>query len=180
MSFGSDVNEGYFEWMVNIVCRDIFNSSISYRKLMVYLHSTRFTYSIPKDRNRAEDGKDLRWRYSLLCNDRSIQDALRGPCSVLEMLIALAVKCEEDIMSDPRMGDRTSQWFWRMIVNLGLGGMTDDVFDRQYVEECIDIFLNRKYDFDGKGGLFTVKHPNKDMRDVEIWYQLCWYLDEYD
>ena len=97
-------------------------------------------------------------------------------CSVLEMMVALSIKCE-DIMGDDRFGDRTGQWFWGMIVNLGLGSMTDDRFDELYAEDVINIFLDRRYDPDGKGGLFRIKHCRQDLRNVEIWYQMCWYLD---
>ena len=34
-------------------------------------------------------------------------------CSVLEMMIALAIRCEEHIMDDPDVGNRTGQWFWK-------------------------------------------------------------------
>ena len=80
-------------------------------------------------------------------------------------------------MDDPQLGDRTGQWCWGMITNLGLGSMTDDRFDSEYVEEKIDRFLNREYEPNGKGGLFTVKNRDCDMRKVEIWYQLCYFLD---
>lgn len=53
----------------------------------------------------------------------------------LEMIIALAIRLEEHIMDDPDIGNRTGQWFWDMIVSLGLGS-----------EGLIDVirrFLNR-------------------------------------
>lgn len=105
------------------------------------------------------------------------QDCLDGPCSILEMMIALAIRCEETIMDDTSRGDRTSQWFWEMIVSLGLGSMSDDRFAPDIVDDILDRFLNREYEPNGKGGLFTIKNCEYDLRDVEIWYQLCWYLD---
>lgn len=93
-------------------------------------------------------------------------------------MIALAVRCEEHIMDDPDIGDRTGQWFWNMIVSLGLGSMTDERFDGEYVDEVVDIFLNREYERNGEGGLFTVNDTDRDMRNVEIWYQMHWYLNE--
>ena len=81
-------------------------------------------------------------------------------------------------MDNPAYGDRTKQWFWGMIVNMGISAMTDDVFNRQYVEAAVTRLLNREYEPDGKGGLFTIKDCDRDLRTVEIWYQLCWYLDE--
>ena len=66
-----------------------------------------------------------------------------------------------------------------MIVSLGLGRMIDAKYDRKEVDYVIDRFLKRRYDRDGKGGLFTVKNPDRDMRGVDIWYQMCFYLREY-
>jgi hypothetical protein len=106
-----------------------------------------------------------------------IIDILRGPCSVFEMMIALAIRCEENIMDDPSKGDRTGQWFWGMITNLGLGSMMDHRFNKIFVDDTIKRFLDRDYEPDGKGGLFRIRNTNKDLRTVEIWYQLCWYLD---
>ena len=64
-----------------------------------------------------------------------------------------------------------------MINNLGLGSMRDDNYDKDYVEYVIQTFLRREYKPNGDGGLFTINHCDHDLRDVEIWYQLNWYLD---
>ena len=80
-------------------------------------------------------------------------------------------------MDDPAYGDRTGQWFWGMIVNLGLGAMTDNRYDEKRVDDILDRFLSRTYDPDGRGGLFTVRNCDVDMRKVEIWKQLLLYLD---
>ena len=163
----------YFEWLYHIACGDRFAPGISYRSLLAHLHEIEFIFSIPRDSNRAEDGIDLRYRFAHEDADRY----LRGPCSVLEMMLALAIRCEETIMDDPAKGDRTGQWFWGMISNLGLGGMTDERYNRDYVDDCVNRFLYREYEPDGKGGLFRVRNCDEDLRRVELWYQLCWYLD---
>lgn len=173
------VRNEYFNWMYKIVCGRRYSKQVSYRKLLGRLHDTDFRYSIPRDENRAEDGIDLRSRFAINQGYEDlteILDILDGPCSVLEMMVALCIRCEE-FMDDPGIGDRTGQWFWGMIVNLGLGSMFDSKFDREAVDEAIDRFLDREYEADGRGGLFTVRHCIRDLRDVEIWYQLCWYLD---
>ena len=95
------------------------------------------------------------------------------------MMVALAVRCEETIMDDTRYGDRTGQWFWEMMTNLGIGNMFDERFDAEFVEEKVSIFLDREYAPNGKGGLFYIKGCQDDLRDVEIWTQLCWYLDKF-
>lgn len=175
-----DVSNEYFRWMLDTVYENDYSEAVSYKKLLTHLHNMTFTFSIPNDMNRAEDGISLRHRFAFANNyDDSIDeilDILNGPCSVLEMMVALATHCEE-LMDNPTVGDRTGQWFWGMIVNLGLGSMTDKNFDRKYVDMCIKRFLNRDYDPDGKGGLFTIKGNRRDLRTVEIWYQLCWYID---
>lgn len=175
------VRDDYFEWMYRLVCENRYPEQFSHRKLLTRLHDTDYRYSICNDKNRASDGINLRYRYAIACGYESepyhIEDHLYGECSVLEMMIALAMRCEENIMDDPIIGDRTAQWFWNMIANLGLGAMDDNRFDRQYVDDVIERFLDREYSPDGKGGLFRIRNCDQDLRSVEIWYQLCWYLD---
>lgn len=171
------IKNDYFEWMYQLMCEDRFAESITYRKLFTFLHETEFTYFIPHDENRAADGIALRYRYCFLHHCEDLEYCLDGPCSVLEMMVALAIRCEERIMSDPAKGDRTTQWFWDMISSLGLGSMTDYNFDYQMADDIIWLFLNRKYSPNGKGGLFTVRGWDRDARDVEIWHQLMAYLN---
>ena len=80
-------------------------------------------------------------------------------------------------MDDPYLGDRTGQRFWRMLVSQGLGGMEDRKFDRYFVDETLERFLDRGYERNGEGGLFTVNN-GRDMRRTEIWYQMNYYLSE--
>lgn len=174
------LNNAYFDWMYQLVFES-YSRRLSYRKLLQELHRTEFSYVIPMDGNRAEDGVDLRYRFgrSAGYDDAMISTYLdQRPCSVLEMMIALAIRCEEHIMDDPDIGNRTGQWFWNMIVNLGLGSMNDSKFDEDLVEDVIQRFLERRYKRNGEGGLFTVNHCGHNLRSVEIWYQMCWYLDE--
>lgn len=170
------IKEDYFEWMCSLVC-DTRRKRERYGGLLRLLHNIEFTYSIPMDENRASDGEGLRLRFSRIQDYDDVPACLYGPCSVLEMMVALAVRCEEQIMDDPDAGNRTSEWFFEMIHNLGLSSMTNDSFDRYFVYNNIDRFLNREYQPDGSGGLFTIKNCKYDLRDVEIWYQMCWYLD---
>jgi len=154
--------------------------SKSYRKLFARLHDTEFTYTIPMDGNRAEDGIDLRYRFG---REHDYSDAMVDsflddrPCSILEMMIALSIRCEEHIMDDPDIGNRTGQWFWSMLVSLGLGSMDDRKFDRHRVDIILERFLDREYGRNGEGGLFTVNN-GRDMRRTEIWYQMNYYLSE--
>lgn len=179
----SGIRDDYFEWLYRLMCGTRYPKHISYRRLLMHLHIIDFRFTIPLDENRAENGINMRYRYALFNGyeeraDR-IMRILDGPCSVLEMMVALAIHCEEDIMDDPEYGDRTTQWFWGMIGNLGLGSMTDDHYDEEYVNYVIERLLDRKYKPNGEGGLFTIYNCKKDLRKVEIWRQLGMYLNTF-
>lgn len=174
----TEIEDAYYNWLVNLICDAHHSQRSLYSKLLGCLHSTPFIYSIAMDENRAADGIDLRYRFDYECAESANADMyLDGPCSVLEMMAALAIRCEENIMDDTAYGNRTSQWFWTMVVNLGLGSMTDDRFDERYTKNVLDRFLHREYEPDGRGGLFRIRNCDRDLRRVEIWMQLCWYLD---
>ena len=176
MTFKDRINDDYFEWLCEVVDSKRFSKHVSYRKLLMHLHNIEFTWFIPYDDNRADDGIMLRRKYALAHHDEELSDYISGPCSVLEMMAALAIRCEESIMDDTLFGNRTGQWFWGMIRNLGLSPMNDLNFDAEFVDDVIARFLNREYEPDGKGGLFTIKNCDHDLRTVEIWRQLSWYL----
>ncbi len=177
-----DLKEEYFEWMLSLVYDENAKHISNYDNLLNHLHDIDFDYILPLDHNRIVAATNFRYRFGIEngVSDRDIKDYLDDTrdCSVLELMIALAVDCEESIMTNLELGDRTGQWFWNMIVNLGLGKMTNANYDEDYVNDRILIFMNREYDQYGHGGLFTVEKPYKDMRATEIWYQLCWYLNE--
>lgn len=175
----NNLRREYFNWMCSLVISD--DDTLSHRKLLKFLHSHEFVYVLYDDANRACDGIDFRYKfgYENGYNREDIEEYLDGPpCSILEMMIALSFRVENQIMDDLEYGNRTGQWFWNMIVSLGLGSMDDKHFNRAYCEEVIDTFLNRQYTEHGEGGLFTVENPEYDMRTVDIWCQFMWYLDE--
>lgn len=175
-----DILNLYFEWIYDMVCGTRFADNVSFRKLIINLHNTEFRCSIPNDKSRAREGENLRHRFAITrmpgVPEYEILDILAGPCSVLEMMVALAIYAEEHIMSNPQIGNRVGQWFWSMVVNLGLGDQMDNQFDRRYVDGVLQRFLDRKYEPTGQGGLFTIRNCDRDLRKVEIFYQLCWYL----
>lgn len=187
----SDIFEEYFNWLYTIMCEERPGVRTSYRKLFYLLHDIQFKYSqlIPLDANRESDGKALRYRFSKIQGHDDISEEVfdeleyglayifNGGCSVLEMIVALAIRCEETIMDDPRYGDRTRQWFWQMLKNIGLSTMTDDQFDEVHAVNKINNFIFRNYEPDGKGGLFYIRDCKTDLREIEIWQQLCWYLN---
>lgn len=177
MEIEERINSDYFEWLYGLVCAERFGEDISFKMLFTFLHEVEFVYFIPYDENRAKDGIALRYRYCLYHDCLDYEHYLAGPCSVLEMILALAIRCEENIMDDPDIGDRTAQWFWGMINNMGLGAMHDSNYNEWWVNDIVTRFLNREYEPDGQGGLFRVRDWDRDMRTMEIWRQLMAYIN---
>lgn len=163
---------GYFRWLTNKVYDD--RSSVTYQKLFYKLYETEFVYVLSADSRRASDGCSLRDRYMRETGD-SID--INRPCSVLEMLIALANRCEEDIMHNDSLGDRTGQWFWEMIINIGFGNMNDTKYKEEKVDALLYKFMCRDYDDNGTGCAFRTTR-NVDMRRIELWYQMQYHITE--
>ena len=168
------MNEGYFKWII----KKIANTSTQrrYSTLLWKLFETQFVYTIPLDENRMLDGLELRSMYH---DDTTRTFYSNKPCSVLEMMIALARRAEIHIMDNPEYGDRTDIWFWEMIDSLGLSNQTNDHYNDIYTQEVVRRFLERKYAASGKGGLFTIPDCKVDLRNVEIWWQMNWYMTWY-
>lgn len=184
-----EAKQQYFLYLWDIVeSRENALSANGYHLLGYSLFKKQFYWLINMDENRAADGRNLRIRYADFALEngseeekKELLDLLSGPCSVLEMMIGLAIRCEDHIMYDPKKGDRTSVWFWEMIENLGLLDCCNSNISYEK-EEKIDYiltkFLDRDYDFNGNGGLFPLKNAQNDQKNVEFYYQLCAYLQE--
>lgn len=165
----------YFDWLYYSVKRELVTKKSSYRKLLTLLHSIDFRYILELDDNRAYDGENLRWYYNEDGGDSSILQ-WDAPCTVLEMLIALSLKFE-NIMETPEEDTTGVDYFWLMLENLDLKYMSDDEFDKEYALSRINMFLDRTYEPDGNGNIIYIEDCEEDLRDVEIWTQMCWYID---
>lgn len=170
----------YFDWLVDQV------NGGRYRRgtLLSILFDTEFrwSYRFPTDANRAADGQFLRTQYANETKDYLLYGDAKEPCNVLEMLVALAIRIETDIMGEPG-NDHPEHWFWEMIKNLGLLPMTDKSLQKEHdVEKVMKIlnkFMDREYDNQaGVGGLFPVYSPRRDQSLLPIWEQMNDYLNE--
>lgn len=171
----------YFKWLCDLVGFDY-----RYSILARAMHRKEFYSIVKNDNNRAEDGKKIRELFikDMVIDGKYDEDDLYmnlgGPCSILEMMIALAFRME-DTMYDCEIDDKSNEYFWKMLHNLGLDDFTnlkyseDEVF---IVDMILEDFLERRYKRSGEGGLFPLRNYKKDQRTVEIWYQMMSYLTE--
>lgn len=165
-------SDGYYPWLCDLIGVNRFDRS--YLLLIKTLHSKQFVWDVPNDDNRDSDARRLREEF--LGYDR--KDI---PCSVLEVLLGIAVRCAE-ITAEPDEEDQTHIWFWQLLDNLGLSSYHDEVYYEldgpEKIDDILTMFMLRTYKKDGDGGLFPLKRPNSDQRKVEIWYQMSAYLLE--
>lgn len=173
------MRDAYYEWMLDKI-GGARKDGRSYKMMLSCLRDAEYTYIVPMDANRYEDGIDLRYRfaYEKGLNQAEVLDADLYPCSIFEMLLAIALRVEDNIMSDTEYGNRTSIWFWEFIRNLGLLQADDIHFDNGYVSSVLRGFLNREYEADGHGSIVRISDPRKDCRPAELWMQVMWYFNE--
>lgn len=99
----SDLGEQYYDWLHKIVCGEWEPRNLSFHRLLMYLHNRTYVWACEMDQCRAEDGVNLRYRFARECDIPygKIDAEFHGvPCSMLEMMVALAVRIEEHIMED--------------------------------------------------------------------------------
>ena len=169
----------YFNWLCSKVRADRDPEYMHYSCLLndLFNQEYRWDFAIESDANRADDGINLRLLYSQETGDRLDWINRKTSCTILEMLIAMSIRIEMDIMGDPGE-DRPERWFWEMLGNLGLMIMTDDNYDPNYVTDIIWRWMARQYSKNGSGGLFPLRKPTSDQRSIPIWDQMGAYLVE--
>lgn len=179
MNDSPHLDERYLEWLASHVMqirsRD---PRKTYWLLLEILYKTEFTWFVPNDDNRAADGLELREKFLDQIGWTDTDPEWQSlTASVLEVLVSLSQRCSF-------VAGRTSRvWFWTVLDNLGLAKYTDEIFHdgiAEAVKRSIQVVLDRTYDYDGTGGLFPLRTPYKDQRDVELWYQMQAYVLEND
>lgn len=188
----TDLVDVYYDWLVEKIeifdseggslsfnyswtLRRLFNTEFQIRTCRIPLHETG-SYDI----DRANDGLYLREKFAESCEVASDFwcGLISSGCSILEMMIALAIRMESNYLFDPSIGDRTAQWFWNMFESLGLMDYDNDNYSEDSVSEILNIFLNREYYSDGKGGLFTFQFSNFMPKHFDIWTQMTRWIGE--
>lgn len=164
------IEELYFNWL----CAKVLpQHSSNYYGLLNVLHRTEFAWTVLGDKNRAADGVELRADFLRETNYLPERFWLESPCSVLECLYAFAKKAEfqTDIPAQ--------RWFWVMMTNLGLEEYRHiSDADVPVIQDILHTFIWRAYRENGEGGLFPMRSPRYNQREVEIWYQFCEWVED--
>lgn len=162
----------YLTWLYSQVGDvKVRNKSRTYWNLFTQLYSKSFVWLVPNDDNRVQDGLDLRDQWTMESGISPDPQWMASDCSFLEMLVGLSRRLAFEGEGHPPV------WFWHLIQNLGLHECTDrSRYNQSEVNDRLDIVIWRLYDPSGRGGLFPLRYPKHDQREVEIWYQMNEYL----
>lgn len=165
------ISSEYFSYMKSL----IYDPSYSDNHLEVLnaLNTVDFRVILDMDYNRIGDAIEFRADFER--RNGYFEPILTENVSVLEVMVSLAVRCEEMIMANTKFGDRTHIWFWYMVESMNLLEFDDWNFNFDEVMSRIEHMLDRNYEKDGFGSLFYVPNCGKNMKKLDIWYQMqCW------
>lgn len=175
-------NDPYYNWLCMLVGVNGVGRHKEYTKLLYSLHYEHiFQAKLPMDVNRGTDGLQMRADF-IEEHGPWGSSTNRGPCSMLEFLVALARRMNF-LMYQDHSHRYTEYYFWKMMENVGLEKVCDSKWDYMngefFVEDAVWRINGRQIQADGSGGLFPLKHPEEDQRGVEMWYQMnAWLMEE--
>ena len=169
----------YFDWLSMIAIPDGYKRA-DYIDLLLALHDVPFRWVVDRDENRAKDGLELRKMYE---EDTGEWCDQYGPCTLLEMFLALAIRCDTEIMYDPDDLNRADKWFWMMAENLSMDKFISPFFvhDGKNEEnfeffEIVNGFLDRNYGQKWQFCPFFVPFLSTKLEKMELYYQMNFYL----
>ncbi len=99
------MNELWEDYFNFLIWRGRLEKMTKYHNLFESLHNIKFIYIIDRDDNRKEDGKNLRNYYKIpnrfYRNEDLINDFYDREASVFEVLLALSIRVDNEIIGDP-------------------------------------------------------------------------------
>lgn len=176
------IEELYFEWLCKQVVRDRGQDVLfPYTIVCGLMHEITFNGRVPNDDNRSAEGRDLRfeflenldWRTAYV--GESWQKFLVTDGTLFEVLIALARRCDFQV----ELG--VGEWFFIFLKNLTLERASNNDFALEHktaIRRILLKFNDRRYSARGTGSIFPLKRAPKDMRKLELWYQMSAYIIE--
>lgn len=175
----------YFRWLDMLVGESVgAPHSVLSKSLRI-----KFYPLVAMDENRESDGLWMREYFSwhvegwgdehptvrgIDMRMAEIGDSIGG-CSVLEMMLGVARRAE-GMLYPHELGPNYQTIFWGLMKNLGfsraISGSPFMQYDDEMVEKRLINLVERRYKYNGEGGLFPLEHPKTDQRRVEIWCQM--------
>lgn len=172
------MEELWDDYLNYLIWRCHLDDDRGYEKLFWILHNTNFLYMLDRDDNRSADGIELRDDYEIPYEYKKYKyEFMDRPCSVLEMLIGLAIRVDDNIIGDPAE-EHPEEFFWKMIDNLGLDKFKRNRYEDHDVTKILEKWMLRKFDKNGRGSPFPIKYDHRDQRKLEIWDQMNTYVSE--
>lgn len=190
---GIFLDDYYYSWL----CSFILDSSYS-SEILDYLYNTNFQYKLLLDNNRSSDVYYLREKYYVE-NKELFYDIGIGSndpfwtkqSSVLEVILSLVMHMSDNLdtsFAEKSERNLISKLFIELVDNLCFYDKVGDLLPTDfYINGIVDEFnieskvlnwMNRKYEYNGKGGLFPLSDAKEDQRKLELWYQMHQYMDE--
>jgi hypothetical protein len=180
----STLPEQYWAWLYDQIfdVRDAVGDENwrSFTQLTRTMHNIEFKALVDYDENRIADAVGFRNNYNRLWPSEglALSDLMEPDATIFEVLFGLAKRADDMIPMT------VAAWFRCFIENLGLAHYNDEYCMRRVVAPAVRIlnrFNDRTYKKDGRGGIFPLKKlPTGvlDMTDVELWYQMGYWMTE--
>ncbi len=164
------IENAYFDWLCARVKTD---DSPDYLGLFRILHTCPYLDPSGLDENRVADAKELRDFFLQESSMRANRDWIRQEASIFEVLIAFSE------IAAFQFDTSRDKWFWQFITNLRLEDYRRvGIIDEPTIIDILERFVTRTYEPSGDGGLFPLRRPHRDQREVELWYQFCDYVED--
>lgn len=123
-------------YLIHITDKFIDDETCIYKSLIKKLLNIEYRHNII-NKDRYDDVIEYRKNY-LIDNNISNEYILnKYRVSVLEVLIVLSIRIEDEIMCSEKYGDRSCQWFWAMLQYTGLVAFYDDDYNDEKVEDIV-------------------------------------------
>ena len=170
------MSDGYFAWLTSRISP----YATGYILLANVLHHIEYYSLMMLDENRAKDAIRMREEYISEFGG-SADDS---PPSVLEVMVAMAIRINDEIMYDNREPNRTGVWFKDMLDNLGLSAFDDiswTIDSDNYARAIVTRWLDRRYARNGRGSPWPLRRTVENLKNVQFWDMVQWYWAEnYD
>ena len=183
-SMSNDIWRDYCWWLMNVA--GIFDEQ--WYNLCSLLHSLSVGEPIiADDANRFDDGMAQRDYFvdKLPWDEQQFaeMELEKHPCSFFEMLVALAVRIDNEYLGDPKAPD-PGKWLFKMLDNLDITKYAryNDIItssQERIIIKRVEFMLDREYDDCGNINIFKLKRPISGFHCMSIWQQMQIWMSEY-